>query len=191
MDFGFILNSAVLGIGLAMDAFSVSMANGLHEPSMRPERELGVSGTYAAFQFLMPLLGWFCVHNAACRFAVIRPLIPWISLLLLLYIGGTLLTEGLRRKAETDAPDCRLSLRFLLLQGIATSIDALSVGFTIASYHTAMALLASFIIAAVTWLLCFSGIRLGKRCSLLLADRAGIFGGLLLIGIGVKIFLRG
>lgn len=188
MNSNFLITSALLGVGLAMDAFSVSMANGLHEPKMSNQKELLVSGTYAFFQFIMPILGWFCVHNIAERFQKIQPIIPWVSLLLLLYIGGNLLREGFSHDAEEEAVKTRLGIHALLLQGIATSIDALSVGFTISAYSGGMALLSSLIIAIVTWILCFLGIRIGKKFGMLLSDRASILGGVILIGIGFKIF---
>jgi hypothetical protein len=92
----FCLNSILFGIGLAMDAFSVSMANGLHEPRMKTERMCLIAGTFGVFQVLMPLLGWACVHTIAELFEGFHRLIPWIALLLLGYIGGKMLLEGLR-----------------------------------------------------------------------------------------------
>ena len=104
----FILNSLLFGVGLAMDAFSVSMANGLREPDMKTSRMCIIAGTFAFFQILMPLLGWVCVHTIAEMFEGFQRLIPWIALLLLGYIGGKMLLEGLRGEesepgAETAA----------------------------------------------------------------------------------------
>ena len=81
----FVFNSILLGVGLAMDAFSVSIANGLNEPGMRRSREFLIAGTYAFFQFLMPVIGWFCVHELVRQFRVFEKFIPWIALLLLLF----------------------------------------------------------------------------------------------------------
>ena len=174
-----------------MDAFSVSMANGLAEPGMS-RRKMGlVAGTYAGFQFLMPLTGWICVHTIASRFRAFERMIPWIALLLLAVIGGRMLAEGIRDgKGETVR---RRVLRRdeLLLQGVATSIDALSVGFTIAGYALPEAILCSVLIAAVTFGLCLGGLVIGRRVGNALSGRAQILGGVILIAIGAEIFIKG
>ena len=172
----FCLNSVLFGIGLAMDAFSVSMANGLHEPRMKTGRMCLIAGTFGLFQILMPLLGWVCVHTIAELFTGFRRVIPWIALLLLGYIGGKMLLEGLRGEGS-DADAVAVSLGGLLLQGIATSIDALSVGFTIADSSWPAALTEALII--------------GKFFGTKLAGKASILGGVILIAIGLEIFLKG
>ena len=186
----FFLNSMLLGVGLAMDAFSVSLANGLNEPRMRFGKMCAVAGVFAIFQALMPMLGWVCVHTIVRTFRAFTRFIPWIALLLLGYIGGKMLVEGLRKK-ETDALRPAVCTRMLLLQGIATSIDALSVGFTIASYNAAMALLCALLIATVTFALCLMGVAIGKKCGTKLANGASVLGGLILLAIGIEIFLQG
>lgn len=186
----FIFNSMLLGFGLAMDAFSVSLANGLNEPRMRTKKMLEIAGTFGVFQGLMPLIGWFFVHTAAERFSSFEGLIPWIALSLLLFIGGKMLIEGIADKSD-DAEHVRLTPAALLIQGIATSIDALSVGFTISDYGFVKALLAATIIAAVTLIVCMAGLKLGKRFGMKLAGKANILGGLILIGIGIEIFVSG
>jgi len=187
MDALFFFNSILLGVGLAMDAFSVSVANGLNEPRMSRARACAIAGTFAFFQFLMPMVGWFCVHTLAERFAAFQRLVPWLALALLLYIGGSMLREGLRGGGEETSAG--VGVGALLLQGIATSIDALSVGFTIAAYDAIAALVCSLLIAAVTFGLCLGGVRLGRAAGTRLAGRAGVLGGLILIGIGLEIFL--
>ena len=139
MNLVFFFNSILLGVGLAMDAFSVSLANGLSEPEMSKRRALTIAGTFALFQFLMPLLGWICVHTLARRFAAFERFIPWIALCLLAYIGGSMLREGIRG-GDTQQESSGAGALALILQGVATSIDALSVGFTIADYDAAAAL---------------------------------------------------
>ena len=187
----FILNSALLGAGLAMDAFSVSAANGLHDPSMSRKRTLIIPGTFAFFQFLMPMLGWICIHTVVQYFKAFDQFVPWIALLLLLYIGGKMLLEGIRGDGDDRSDNQRLSGRDLLIQGIATSIDALSVGFTIADYDLGMAFLCSVIVAVVTFFICLLGIRIGKTLGTHLSGKASILGGLILIGIGIEIFVTG
>ncbi|MCC8045531.1 MAG: manganese efflux pump MntP family protein, partial [Clostridiales bacterium] len=122
----FFVNSILLGVGLAMDAFSVSMANGLNEPQMQKKKMVGIAGAFAVFQFLMPLIGWFCVHTAVQYFEAFEPFIPWIALILLVCIGGKMLADGIHGKGESEE-SAKLGAGALIVQGIATSIDALSV----------------------------------------------------------------
>lgn len=185
-SFVFFLNSALLGVGLAMDAFSVSLANGLHEPKMSGSRMCGIAGVFAGFQALMPMAGWVCVHTILQYFQAFETLIPWIALGLLGYIGGKMLLEGVRG-GEKEAP--ALGLSALLVQGVATSIDALSVGFTIAGYGLVQALVCAAIIAAVTFVICTVGLLIGRRFGTVFAGKASIFGGVILIGIGLEIFI--
>ncbi len=188
-DFTFFFNSVMLGVGLAMDAFSVSLANGLHEPTMGKSRMCGVAGVFSLFQFAMPLLGWLCVSTVARAFASFEKCIPWIALLLLGFIGGKMLYEGIK-SGDCDAEMPAVGLGALLMQGVATSIDALSVGFTIADYHIVEALVACLLIGTVTFLLCFAGLAIGKKAGTCLAGKAGILGGAILIFIGVEIFVK-
>ena len=190
MNFGFqfFFNSILLGVGLAMDAFSVSLANGLNEPKMPRGKMAKVAGIFAGFQFLMPMIGWFCVTTLLELFSAFEPFIPWIALILLCFIGGKMLLEGIRGDCQQE-DTCGVGLSALLLQGVATSIDALSVGFTIADYHFAEALLATLLIGAVTFFICFMGLEIGKKAGTKLAGKAGIFGGAILIFIGIEIFV--
>ena len=189
MDVVFFFNSILLGVGLAMDAFSVSLANGLSEPKMSKRRALAIAGTFALFQFLMPMLGWVCVHTLLERFAAFERFIPWIALGLLAYIGGSMLREGLRGDAARETSG--VGALALLMQGVATSIDALSVGFTIADYEAAAALVCSLLIAAVTLAICLGGLRLGRTLGMRLSGRASILGGVILMIIGLEIFVKG
>ncbi len=191
-DFLFVFNNVLLGFGLAMDAFSVSLANGLNEPAMKKKRECGIAGVYAFFQWFMPLAGWVCVHTILEYFKVFEKLIPWIALALLLYIGGGMLIEGIKAKNDTGEKEPKsLTFKALLIQGVATSIDALSVGFTIAEYNFLMAFIAGVIIAAVTFAVCFAGLEIGKKFGTKLSNKATILGGIILIGIGLEIFIKG
>lgn len=189
-DFMFFFNSVLLGVGLAMDAFSVSMANGLNEPKMSKGKMCGVAGVFSAFQAIMPMIGWVCVHTLVQYFTKFEKFIPWIALVLLLYIGGKMLIEGIRNKGEITEKQ-GLGFGVLLVQGIATSIDALSVGFTIAEYDWIMALTASLIIAAVTFVICTAGLVIGKKFGTKLSNKADILGGVILIAIGLEIFITG
>ena len=190
LGFAFFLNSILFGVGLAMDAFSVSVANAIADPGMKTPQRLRIAGCFALFQILMPLLGWLCVRTVAESFAAFQKFIPWIALILLLYIGGKMLLEGLRGPDEGEqAPS--LGRGTLLLQGVATSIDALSVGFTIEEYPFSAALIEALIIGAVTFAICMAGLFLGRKIGEKLSRVAPILGGVILIGIGVEIFLTG
>ena len=188
LDFTFFATSILLGVGLAMDAFSVSLANGLNSPSMSRKRMCGIAGIYSFFQFLMPMIGWICVSSVAKAFGVFEKFIPWIALALLGFIGGKMLYEGI---TTGDCEECKTSGRFsaLIVQGIATSIDALSVGFTISEYKLLEALIACLIIGVVTFFICLAGVAIGKVAGVRLASKAGIFGGVILIIIGLEIFI--
>jgi putative Mn2+ efflux pump MntP len=187
-DFLFFFESVLLGIGLAMDAFSVSLANGLNEPCMSNKKALGISGMFAFFQALMPLIGWTLVHTIVEKFKSFEKFIPWIALALLGYIGGKMLYEGIRGKEEEQ--ECKpLALSLLIVQGIATSIDALSVGFTIAEYTFLPALVCALIIAAVTLGICFVGVKIGVHVGKKFSHKASILGGAILIFIGLEIFI--
>lgn len=189
MNFTFFFNSILLGTGLAMDAFSVSLANGLNEPGMRGRRMSLIAGIFALFQFAMPLIGWVCVSTVAHHFKAFEKFIPWIALLLLGFIGGKMLVEGIKCKDGACKIE-KLGFGALLLQGVATSIDALSVGFTIAEYGLLEATVSCLIIGAVTFGICFGGIAIGKKAGTHLAGKAGIFGGIILIVIGLEIFIK-
>lgn len=188
-SFMFFLESILLGCGLAMDAFSVSLANGLNEKNMRNRKMIGIAGVFAFFQGLMPMTGWICVHTVLQHFQAFEKFIPWIALALLGFIGGKMLIDGIRHKEECES--VKLTIGGLLLQGVATSIDALSVGFTIAEYPWQMALVSVLIIGIVTFIICMLGIFLGKVFGTRLADKATIIGGIILILIGIEIFVTG
>ena len=189
-NFLFFMNSALLGVGLAMDAFSVSLANGMNEKKMKKSRMAYIAGVYAFFQFLMPMVGWICVHTIVQLFAQFQKCIPWIALILLLYIGGSMIWESVKGEEEIEEVK-KLSFAVLMLQGIATSIDALSVGFTIADYGFVMALVCSIIIAVVTYAICETGLYLGKTLGTKLDGKADVLGGVILTGIGIEIFVKG
>ncbi|MBR4112964.1 MAG: manganese efflux pump [Ruminiclostridium sp.] len=187
-DFMFFFNSILLGVGLAMDAFSVSLANGLNEPKMKKTRMCLIAGIFAVFQALMPMLGWVCVHTIVEVFGAFEGLIPWIALILLGFIGGKMLYEGIKGGEEENGHR-KITLGALMVQGVATSIDALSVGFTIAEYDWLMALVCALLIAVVTFGICMAGVAIGKKFGTKLSGKAAILGGIILIFIGIEIFV--
>lgn len=184
----FVIKAIIFGIGLAMDAFSVSLANGLHEPKMTAKKELSISFVFGFFQFLMPIVGWFCVSFLVETFTMLQPYIPYVSFILLLYIGGKMIYETLKGEVEESVS---ISTKELIVQGIATSIDALSVGFTIATLGFYSAFLESAIIGIVTFIICFAGIKIGKKFGNKFSGKASIIGGLILMFIGLEILIKG
>ncbi|MDE7341518.1 MAG: manganese efflux pump MntP family protein [Lachnospiraceae bacterium] len=186
----FFFNSVLLGLGLAMDAFSVSLANGLNEPDMKNRKMCGVAGVFAFFQAAMPMAGWICVHTIVQYFNKFKNFIPWIALVLLLFIGSKMLIDGIKNtNEETEKP--KTGMASLLLQGIATSIDALSVGFAIAEYSLIMAIVCALIISIVTFAVCMAGLAIGKKFGTKFSNKATILGGSILIVIGLEIFVAG
>ena len=181
-----------LGVSLAMDAFSVSLANGLNEPKMKKRKLFGIAGIFAGFQFLMPLAGWLFVTLFVEQFKAFEKFIPWIALGLLGFIGGKMLYEGICNKEE-ECEKCAVGFGALLLQGVATSIDALSSGFAIevpiAEWYKSV--VCCGIIGIVTFFICVAGLILGKKVGTRLAGKASVFGGAILIIIGIWIFVKG
>ena len=186
-----VLQSIALGVALAMDAFSVSMANGLNDPGMKKKKMCVIAGTFAGFQFAMPMIGWFCVTTIKEIFAMFERFIPWIALILLLFIGGKMLLDGIRGGDDGENGSAELGVKLLIVQGIATSIDALSTGFTTSAYSAFQAFISSLIIAIVTFVICIAGVKIGKKFGVKLAGKAQILGGVILILIGLKICFIG
>lgn len=190
-NFEFFTKSILLGLGLAMDAFSVSLANGLNEPQMKKPKMVGVAGMFGVFQGLMPLIGWVCIHTVVQYFSAFEKLIPWIALVLLLYIGGKMLVDGIKCKGCEEDKKPAVGFGMLVMQGVATSIDALSVGFTISEYGLIQAAVCALLIAVVTLFICLAGIIIGRKFGTKLSGKASIFGGIILIAIGIEIFITG
>ena len=200
-DLMFYLTNILLGVALAIDAFSVSLANGLNEPCMRTRKLCLISGVFAIFQALMPFIGWILITTVLSWFEGLTVFIPWIALGLLGFIGVKMLIDGIKNKDCEDACSCGSKLGFgaLLVQGIATSIDALSAGLNFGNYDAngafvpygwIDAILAATIIALVTFIICAIGVQLGKKMGTKLAGKAGILGGAILIVIGISIFVK-
>ncbi|MBR2891859.1 MAG: manganese efflux pump [Bacilli bacterium] len=182
-----IIISILLGVGLAMDACAVSMANGLNEPKMKISKVLLIAGCFGVFQGLMPFIGYLVGMNTLTK---IEWIIPWVALALLSFIGLKMIIEG-RKEEETEQEKKSLTFRLLIIQSIATSIDALTVGFTISNYLLKEAIACVLIIAFVTFIICILGIYIGKTFGTKLGNKAQILGGLILVLIGLEIFITG
>ena len=185
----FLMNSILLGIGLAADAFSVSVVNGLNEPQLHPFKAAKIAFVFAFFQALMPLTGWMLTNYMLQYFTALQKLIPFISFILLSFLGSKLILESLKNENICNTSTGINGLG-LIVQGLATSLDALTIGFTIAEYSPEHALLCSLIIAAVTFILCHIGVMIGKTVGCKLSGKAEILGGIILISIGVEIFIK-
>ena len=185
------LNSIFLGFGLALDAFSVSVADAMANPDMKKSRKISIALTFAIFQMLMPLSGWFCVRTIADKFSLFQKAIPYIAFILLAYIGLKMVIESRKGEEEKDEGAAVLTFATLMVQGIATSIDALSVGFAIADYSSLEALTSTLIIGVTTFIICIFGLEVGKKVGKAFSDKATLFGGCILIIIGLEIFIKG
>ena len=189
----FYVTSILFGVSLAMDAFSVSLANGMNNPKMRVGKICTIAGIFGFFQALMPFLGWILLTTVLSLFESLTVIIPWIALGLLGFIGGKMLIDGIKSKESDEECECcscsTLTLGALLVQGIATSIDALSAGTGFEGYSLIDAIVAPVIIAVVTFGICVGGVLIGKKTGMLLANKACILGGLILIAIGLYIFI--
>ena len=192
------LISAGLCVGLAMDASAVSMTNGLNEPQMKFGKAFGMAATFAFFQALMPMIGWVCVSLIVEQFKQFEPWIPIIALVLLAFIGGKMLYDGIVDKDDGKQSQRKLTVGVLLVQAIATSIDALSTGFSLvdiagnnAGADWWKALISAGIIALVTLGICVGSVYLGKKFGTKLGNKAQIVGGVILIAIGLEIFVSG
>lgn len=185
----FFIDAIFLGVALSMDAFSISVANGLCNQNMSRLQAILIPSTFAFFQLLMPLVGWICVKTVVSVFEKLEHLVPIIAMIVLAALGIKMLIESFSQKLET-CDVVRLDTKELLIQGIATSLDALSVGFTIAEYSFVLATVSVAVIGAVTFVICALGVKLGKLVGFRFSKYATFLGGSILIIIGVKIFLE-
>lgn len=186
MDLNFYLQAIFLGVGLAMDACAVSMTNGLNNPKIGVKGILLIALMFAIFQGAMPLAGYFVGHGFL---KYIEKFIPWIALVLLLFLGINMIINGIKNEQKENV--CGLTLKIIFVQAIATSIDALSVGFTFANYLIIEAVITVLFITIITFLICYVAVNIGKRFGAKLGSKAVILGGIILILIGINIFVRG
>ena len=184
-----IITAFFLGIGLAMDACAVSMANGLKEKTMKYRKILIIALLFGLFQGFMPLIGYAVGSSILTK---IEWIIPWVALILLGIIGVNMILEGIDPEDDEEENDkTSLTFKVLLVQAFATSIDALSVGFTISNYKLFEAIISSSIICCVTAIICLFAVNIGKKFGTKLGNKAEIIGGIILILIGIEIFVTG
>lgn len=179
------LDLLLLSLSLAMDCFAVSCAAGVFQPKLQKGQVMLFAFSFGFFQAMMPLIGWFCGEAVVEHLSRVA---PWIAFLILLFIGGKMLVEGIRNREE-DRFDIT-KMRTVLALSIATSIDALAVGFGFAMMQNVRIGWAVLNIGVVSFLMSLLGYGLTKRWShCIKANIAEIVGGLVLIGIGLKILL--
>lgn len=189
-----ILTGIGLGIGLAMDAFAVSMSNGLKENKMKLKKILLIAITFGIFQGIMPLIGYLVGYSLI---EYIDKFVPWIALALLGFLGIKMIIDGIKEikdgNKDDDVCPCEncLSVKVLLVQAIATSIDALSAGLSFSNYKIIDAVIVVSIVAIITTIICIAGVYIGKKFGTKLSKYAAFIGGAVLIIIGLEIFLTG
>ena len=181
------LSILLIGISLSMDAFAISVANGLTLKNFNIRHALWMALYFGGFQFLMPLIGYFLgstVSHYVDRFG------PYISFALLAFIGGKMLLDAIK-PGEGASGQETLTHKALLAAAVATSIDALAVGVSFAFQEDVRLLPSCLLIGCTTFLISFLGAMLGKSIPGLSGRKAGIVGGLVLIGIGIKLLVEG
>ena len=182
-----IISVLLIGVGLAMDAFSVSVTDGivLKKPSTMQAAKIALF--FGGFQFLMPCAGYL-LGSAFARY--ITAFDHWVAFALLAFIGGKMLFEAIGEKEEEEIKN-PLSFTTLIVLAVATSIDALAVGVTFATMPEVLTIWeASAVIGVVTFFISYGGVYIGSKCGNLLGNKAEIAGGLVLVGIGVKILIE-
>ena len=178
----------ILAFGVAMDAFAVSVTNGLCYEKFRRKDAYLTAFTFGAFQAVMPLIGYYI---GSAFYETIAFLDHWIALLLLSAIGGNMILEGIKayRNPDNTCVTEDFTLKILLAQGVATSVDALALGISFAVMRTNI-FVAVALIGIITFLFSLFGTFLGKKFDRFLKEKAEIFGGCILIIIGIRIFME-
>lgn len=178
----------LLALGLSMDAFAVSITNGLCYGEEAKKYSLYTALAFGLAQGIMPVIGFFAGITFSKQ---IESLDHWIALILLGAIGGKMIFEAIKEMKLPPEEVCKtqFSMKLLVVQAIATSVDALAVGISFALMSVNIVVAAGFI-GIVTFFCCLVGVSIGKRFGLLLKHRAEIFGGIILICIGLKIFIE-
>ena len=186
---GVIIAAFLLGIGLSMDAFAVSICKGLCMKKVNIKQMLIIAAFFGGFQALMPLLGYLLASIFATYIQVVD---HWIAFVLLAFIGGKMLFDVIRGDdGEGDACECGkpFSVKEIFVMAIATSIDAAAAGIALAMSGDNIWLNISFV-GAVTFLMSVGGVFIGNKVGTKLKDKATILGGIILILLGLKILLE-
>ena len=180
-----ILELLLLAVGLSMDAFAVAVCKGLSTKEVKWKHYLVVGVWFGGFQALMPTVGYILGSSFE---KYIKSVDHWVAFVLLAFIGGNMLKDGLSKQTETT--DASFSFRSMFLLAIATSIDALAVGITFALLPDVNISFAVLFIGVITFILSAVGLKVGNLFGLRYKNKAEIAGGVILILIGVKILLE-
>jgi len=176
----------ILAIGLSMDSFAVSISCGLAEQKVSFAHAVKIALAFAAFQGILPVLGWFMGTGIK---SYVESFDHWIAFVLLAYLGGKMIYEGATMPAYKKESNI-YSFRHIAILSLATSIDALVVGFSYALAETEKIFGGALIIGAVTFFFSMLGIRIGKDVGGKLGPKVELLGGIILLGIGVKILFE-
>ena len=184
------LELALIGVGLSMDAFAVSVCKGLSMRKVDKKYMLVLAAFFGRFQALMPTLGWFLGSQFQTYITAID---HWIAFILLTLIGGKMILDVIKEKGENEEvcqdDSVRIDLKEFFLLAVATSIDALAVGITFAFLQVKLASSVT-IIGCITFCFTIAGVLIGNVFGTKFKDKATILGGVILIAIGVKILLE-
>ena len=189
-----IVSILLLGVGLSMDACAVSISNGLANKKISIKETLLIALTFGIFQMMMPLIGYFI---GSLFTNLIVKIGPYIALALLSFLGIKMIVDSIKsRKKNEDEEEKeeenikKLSFKMLLIQAIATSIDALSVGLVFVGINYPLVILYTGIIGIITTILSLISVFIGKKFGDIFSNKAEIVGGIILIAIGLKIFIE-
>lgn len=186
--------SLLLGLGLAMDAFGVSITHGIDDDNVSVKKAIIIALTFGVFQGIMPLIGYFIIYGFGKipGFEMIfSQIIPPVSLLILSFLGIKMIVEYKKDDQEAIKKEKKAFFAILLFEGIATSIDALSSGLAMNDYTFNEMGIGISIIFAITFLMCLLGVLLGKQFGHKLGKKGLLIGGIILIVVGVFIFVKG
>ncbi len=179
-----ILDLFILAVGLSMDAFAVSVCKGLSLGKIKPKHMCIAGAWFGGFQALMPLIGYFLGSFFA---EMIEKYDHWVAFVLLAFIGGNMIKESFDKDEKVDSS---MDVKSMLLLAIATSIDALAVGVTFAFLQVQIVPAVSFI-GVITFIFSAVGVKIGSLFGTKYKSKAELFGGIVLVLIGIKILLEG
>lgn len=187
-----IVSILLLGVGLSMDACAVSISDGLSNKKISIKEAILIALTFGIFQMVMPLIGYFV---GSLFTNLIVKIVPYIALILLSFLGIKMIVESIKehkksKNEEKEETIKKLSFKMLLIQAIATSIDALSVGLVFVGIDYPFVILYTGIIGIITTILSLISVFIGKKFGDIFSNKAEIIGGIILIAIGLKIFIE-
>lgn len=187
-----IISILLLGVGLSMDACAVSISNGLANKKISIKETLLITLTFGVFQMMMPLIGYFI---GSLFTNLIIKIVPYIALALLSFLGFKMIVESIKSHKKNEDEEekeniKKLSFKMLLIQAVATSIDALSVGLVFVGINYHLVILYTGIIGIITTILSLISVFIGKKFGDIFSNKAEIVGGIILIAIGLKIFIE-